>query len=57
MWAYIVVALVVVYIAVVTWGSYKLGVAKTDNPKRAAMIGFFLSFLPPLALIYFLERR
>lgn len=32
--------------------SYKLGVNKTENPKRAAIIGFLLAFLPPLALIY-----
>ena len=40
------------FISLMTWASYKLGTRKTDDPKKAAMIGFFLSFIPPFALIY-----
>lgn len=41
-----------VWISGVTWLSYKLGTTKTENAKMAGVIGFFLAFLPPLALIY-----
>ena len=32
--------------------SYRLGRTKTENARLAGWIGFLLSFLPPLALIY-----
>jgi Na+-driven multidrug efflux pump len=38
--------------AAVTFASYRLGESKTENPKKAALLGFALSFLPPLALVY-----
>ena len=40
------------FIGTVTVVSYKLGERKTENPKMAALTGFLLAFLPPLALIY-----
>lgn len=42
----------VVYVIVITGLSYRLGCTKTEDPKKAAIIGFLLSFLPPFALIY-----
>jgi len=52
MFALIIVFAAVAFILAVTLTSYKLGKTKTENPKLAAMTGFFLAFLPPLALIY-----
>lgn len=46
------IAVALIYITCVTVLSYKLGMNKTENAKRAAIIGFLLSFIPPLALIY-----
>ncbi|MCC2616235.1 hypothetical protein LJ739_08285 [Aestuariibacter halophilus] len=42
----------VAFILFVTLTSYRLGVRKTENPRLTAMVGFVLSFFPPLALIY-----
>lgn len=52
MWSLLIVFVLIAYIATVTRLSYHLGLTKTDNAKRAALIGFIVSFLPPLALIY-----
>lgn len=52
MWSLIIVSMSVLFVAVVTWLSYFLGKTKADNAMTAGTIGFFLSFLPPLALIY-----
>lgn len=41
-----------IFIATVTWVSYELGDVKRLNPKLSGCIGFVLSFLPPVALIY-----
>lgn len=46
------IAVALIYITCVTVLSYKLGINKTENAKRAGIIGFLLSFIPPLALIY-----
>lgn len=46
------IAVALIYITCVTVLSYKLGMNKTENAKRAGIIGFLLSFIPPLALIY-----
>ncbi len=40
------------FLITVTVISYRLGQTKTDNPQKAAIIGFFTAFFPPLALIY-----
>ena len=48
----IILLLGMIYVSAVTLVSYKLGLTKTENPKVAAIIGFFASFFPPLALIY-----
>ncbi|WP_076537388.1 hypothetical protein [Shewanella sp. UCD-KL21] len=40
------------FIIFITWMSYKLGKSKTSNPKTISAIGFLLSFMPPLALIF-----
>lgn len=52
MWNLIVVIFAIIYFATIVYLSYHLGQHKTDNAKQAAVIGFFLAFLPPLALIY-----
>lgn len=52
MWSLIIVSMSILFVSVVTWLSYFLGKTKSDNAKVAGAIGFFLSFLPPLALIY-----
>ena len=52
MWAVILTILFVFFVSVVTWLSYYLGQTKTENPKVSGVIGFFLSFIPPLGLIY-----
>lgn len=52
MYLLLAITLVALYLTVVTMLSYKLGVNKTEDPKRAAIIGFLLAFLPPLAFIY-----
>lgn len=52
MYSLIILILGIAFIVAVTTISYKLGLSKTENAKLAAGIGFLLSFLPPLALIY-----
>jgi hypothetical protein len=42
----------VVFVSTITWLSYKLGQTKTVNAKITCALGFILSFLPPLALLY-----
>lgn len=41
-----------VFISTITWLSYKLGETKSMNAKMSSALGFFLSFIPPLALFY-----
>lgn len=41
-----------VFISTITWLSYKLGETKTMNAKFSCVLGFFLAFLPPIALVY-----
>ncbi|MFT4654883.1 MAG: hypothetical protein ACI82S_002543 [Patiriisocius sp.] len=41
-----------VFISTITWLSYKLGETKSMNAKTSCILGFFLSFLPPIALLY-----
>ncbi|MFT6267966.1 MAG: hypothetical protein ACJAVV_000771 [Alphaproteobacteria bacterium] len=41
-----------VFITTITWLSYKLGDTKAMNAKFSCVLGFFLSFLPPIALFY-----
>jgi Na+-driven multidrug efflux pump len=52
MWNVILVGAFALFAATVTLVSYRLGLTKTDNARVAGLIGFLLSFLPPLALIY-----
>ena len=52
MWTLILAIIFLLFLSTVTWLSYYLGQSKTENPKASATIGFMLSFLPPLALIY-----
>lgn len=41
-----------VFISTITWLSYKLGESKRMSAKLSSIFGFFLSFIPPLALFY-----
>ena len=52
MFALLILLIVCLFAAFVTTCAYRLGQTKTNNPRAAAFIGFFLSFLPPFALIY-----
>ena len=52
MWAVILAILFLMFVATVTWLSYYLGTTKTENPITSAVIGFLLSLIPPLGLIY-----
>ncbi|WP_416305449.1 hypothetical protein [Neptunicella sp. SCSIO 80796] len=52
MFALLLVVVFLLFAGTISWCSYKLGQTKTENPRMAATIGFGLSFLPPLALIY-----
>ncbi|WP_286233102.1 hypothetical protein [Thalassotalea sediminis] len=52
MWIILIAAIYLLYLTFIIGVSYRLGTYKTDNAKRAAILGFVLSFLPPLALIY-----
>jgi len=52
MWAMFLIVFFILFISVVTWLSYFLGQTKTENAKVSGAIRFFLSFIPPLALIY-----
>lgn len=51
---YFITAMIVavLYIGLVTYLSYQLAKHKTNEPYKAAVIGFLLCFLPPLSLIY-----
>lgn len=42
----------IVFISTITWLSYKLSDTATLNAKYSCILGFFLSFLPPFALLY-----
>ncbi|MBU3004707.1 hypothetical protein [Paraglaciecola arctica] len=52
MWTIIIAITSLLFIATVTWLSYYLGRTKTDNPMAAGVVGFLVSFVPPVALIY-----
>jgi len=52
MWSVLLLVFFVLFISVVTWLSYFLGQTKTENAKVSGIIGFLLSFIPPLGLIY-----
>ncbi|MDT0594936.1 hypothetical protein [Glaciecola petra] len=41
-----------VFVTTITWMSYQLAEAKAMNPVSAGAIGFFLSLLPPIGLIF-----
>lgn len=41
-----------VFITTITWLSYQLADSKEMNPVTAGAIGFFLSLMPPIGLIY-----
>jgi len=52
MWIIILTIIFVFFVSTVTWLSYYLGRTKTENPNITGLIGFFLSFVPPIGLIY-----
>lgn len=52
MWVIIIVIMCLLFISTVTWLSYTLGCTKTENPMASGVIGFLLSFIPPIGLIY-----
>lgn len=52
MFVILLVCAFLVFAGIIARVSYHLGQTKTENPKTAAWIGFALSFLPPIALIY-----
>jgi len=52
MWIIILSILFILFVSTVTWLSYSLGFTKTENPIKSGVIGFLLSFLPPIGLIY-----
>lgn len=52
MYSVFIVLAAIAFFSFVTFYSYKLGKTKTENPRTSAMIGFFLCFFPPFALIY-----
>ena len=52
MFAFLFIVACVVFISTITWLSYKLGETKTNSAKGSCALGFLLSFLPPLALVY-----
>ncbi len=41
-----------IFISTVSWVSYELADVKQINRKVSGVIGFLLSFIPPVALIY-----
>ena len=41
-----------IFISTVTWLSYQLADAKEMNPISAGFIGFVLSLVPPVGLVY-----
>ncbi|GHF98689.1 hypothetical protein [Thalassotalea marina] len=52
MWSLIVLIFAIIYFAIIVNLSYRLGQQKTENAQQAAVIGFVLAFVPPIALIY-----
>lgn len=52
MWVIIFSLLFLLFVSTVTWLSYYLGRTKTENPIATSVIGFLLSFIPPIGLIY-----
>lgn len=42
----------VLYLAVMTYICYSLGLSKTEDAKKTAIIGLFLAIIPPFVLIY-----
>ena len=52
MWVMIIAIMCLLFISTVTWLSYHLGCTKTENPVASGVIGFLLSFIPPVGLIY-----
>jgi len=52
MWVIIIAIKCLLFISTVTWLSYHLGCTKTENPVASGAIGFLLSFIPPIGLIY-----
>jgi hypothetical protein len=52
MWIIMIAIMCLLFVSTVTWLSYYLGCSKTENPVASGVIGFLLSFVPPLGLIY-----
>lgn len=52
MWFIFITLMFLLFVSTVTWLSYYIGCNKTENPVAAGAIGFLLSFIPPLGLIY-----
>ena len=52
MYSMLIPVVFALFVITVTIISYRLGQTKSDNARMAALIGFLLSFLPPLAMIY-----
>lgn len=52
MWSVFIFLTYIAFLLFVMGMSYKLGQTKTDNPRFAALIGFFLALFPPFGLIY-----
>ena len=52
MWVIMIAVMCLLFVSTVTWLSYYLGGTKTENPVASGVIGFLLSFVPPLGLIY-----
>ncbi|CAH1388236.1 conserved hypothetical protein [Candidatus Nitrotoga sp. M5] len=43
---------VIAWVMLITYLSYKLAIRKTKSVELVSTIGFFLAFIPPLAIIY-----
>ncbi|MEP1446215.1 MAG: hypothetical protein ABJK37_08910 [Paraglaciecola sp.] len=52
MWTIIIALTSLLFVLTVTWLSYYLGRTKTENPIAAGVVGFLVSFVPPIALVY-----
>jgi hypothetical protein len=52
MWVIVIGIMFLLFVSTVTWLSYYLGRTKTENPVASGVIGFLLSFIPPIGLIY-----
>lgn len=46
--------IVIVWVMLITFLSYKLAIRKTKSVELVSTIGFFLAFIPPLAIIFIL---